>query len=144
MIQPRRAAPLRLGSRAHACSPPFFWGKRLNKQILPNCGEGEAKAAGTLLPGSFVPLGVTQEKPRLLHALVRRFGGERERERERERSAPRGCWQWAEVPNEHLFGCSVTAAVLSAAPRAGMGIAPACPPHPHPHKSHGNPLGTAI
>lgn len=77
MIQPRRAAPLRLGTRAHACSPPttpFFGGKRLSKQILPNCGEGEVKAAGTLLPGSFVPLGVTQEKPRLLHALVRRFG----------------------------------------------------------------------
>lgn len=132
---PRSTSPARQpGARLF---PPLFWGKRLNKQILPNCGEGEAKAAGTLLPGSFVPLGVTQEKPRLLHALVRRFGGERERERER--SAPWGCWRWAEVPASTCLGAASLLQCYQQPHEQEWALPRRVPPIPIPTKATGIP-----
>lgn len=86
------------------------------------------KAAGTLLPGSFVPLGVTQEKPRLLHALVRGFG----RERERERSALRGCWRWAEVPASTCLGAASLLQCYQQPHEQEWALPPRVPPSPSP------------
>lgn len=96
VIQP--CSELLSGSAArHTLTPRSFW-KRLNKQILPNCGKGKAEAAGSLLPGALFPWVLPKKNAGCFLPSCTDWA-----KSERERAALWGCHAWGHHPDVNLL-----------------------------------------